>query len=91
MAAEIKIHLRYNLETGKKDIIIEYDSEDDAMPYEHEQRHRQIVQQLIGQGLVDEEDVGNILVGRVENEKAPADQRREDAPVQQGQAAGAGE
>lgn len=66
MASEIKIHLKYNIETGKKDIVIEYDSEDDALPYEHEKRHRRLVEELVGKGVLDSGDVGNILVGRHE-------------------------
>lgn len=69
MSAEIKIHLRFNVETGKKDIVIEYDSEDDALAWEHEQRHREIVEQLVGAGVLDPDDVGNVKVGRVEAEK----------------------
>lgn len=73
MASEIKIHLRFNVRTGKKDLVIEYESDDDALPYEHEQRHREIVETLIGKGLVGADDVGEVLVGRVEGqgERAP--------------------
>ena len=81
MAAEIKIHLRFNVETGKKDIVVEYDSEDDAMAWEHEQRHRELVEQLVGSGVLDPNDVGNVRVGRVEGEG-----RKQADPQQQPQA-----
>ena len=83
MAADIKIHLRFNVETGKKDIVIEYDSEDDALPYEHEQRHRQIVEALVGKGVLDADDVGDVKVGRVEGGGVETPQTSEQpaAPV----------
>lgn len=85
--SEIKIHLRYNLETGKKDIIIKYESDDDALPYEHEQRHWEIVEQLIGEGVIDPEDVGNVRVGKLHDEDLSTPQQ-ESTPQQQPQKAG---
>ena len=88
MASEIKIHLRFNVETGKKDIVIEYDTDADAMAWEHEQRHREIVEQLVGSGVLDADDVGNIAVGRVEGEKKKQTETQEQT---QGQAESVGE
>jgi hypothetical protein len=88
MSAEIKIHMKFNVETGKKDIVIEYDTEDDALPYEHEQRHREILEQLIGKGILKPDDVGNVKVGRVEGQKGSTTQQQ-DAP--QGQTEGVGQ
>ncbi len=85
--AEIKIHLKFNLETGKKDIIIEYESEDDAMPYEHEQRHWEIVEQLIGQGVISPDDVGNVRVGKLHDEEQSTPSQQ-STPAQQTQKAG---
>ncbi len=87
MAAEIKIHLRFNIETGKKDIVIEYDSEDDALPFEHEQRHWEIVEQLIGQGVIDPNDVGNVRVGKVSEQKQ-GDAAAQDIQTPQAQKSG---
>ena len=50
--AEITLRLRFNLETGKKDIYIDFVSDDDSLPMEHEQDHREIVEDLIGQGVL---------------------------------------
>jgi len=73
--ADIRIQLRYNLETGKKDIIIKYDSEDDALPYEHEQRHWEIVEELIGEGIISPDDVGQIRVGKASDQEQTSDQQ----------------
>lgn len=66
--AEMTIRLVSNPRTGKRDIYIDYESEDDALPYEHEEDHRDVVEQLLGQGILDPDDVGQIKVGRVRPE-----------------------
>lgn len=66
--AEINIRLIYNLETGKKDIYIDFESDSDALPIEHEEAHRGIVEQLIGQKVITEQEAGEVVVRRVEPE-----------------------
>ena len=61
---EISIRFRMNLESGTKDIVIEFESDEDAMRHEHERRHRQIVEQLVGQGLLQAGEVGEVIVER---------------------------
>ena len=62
---EITIRLRYNVQTGKKDIFIGYESEEDMTGYEHEQQHKQIVRDLIRKGVLDSGEAGDIVVERV--------------------------
>jgi FtsH ternary system domain X3-analog len=64
--AELTIRLRRDPETGKHDIIIDLESDADALPHEHEQMHREAVEKLIGK-----DNVGKVIVER-ESEKAPA-------------------
>lgn len=64
--AEIYIKLIYNLESGKKDIFIDFESDADALPIEHEEGHRDIVEQLIGQKVVSAEEVGDVVIKRLE-------------------------
>ena len=45
--AEMTIRLRCDPETGKKDIIISLRSDADALPHEHEQQHRALVDKLL--------------------------------------------
>jgi hypothetical protein len=54
--AEVTIRFRFNRKTGQKDMVISYESEDDALPHEHERDHRALAEQLLGQKLDD--DVG---------------------------------
>ena len=70
--AEMTIRLRTNPETGKKDIIISLRSDEDALPHEHEQQHRALVDKVINGGLIKAEELGKIVVEREEEEKAPA-------------------
>ena len=67
--AEMIIMLRRDPDTGKQNIIIKLDSEPDALPLEHEQMHRALVEKLIGKGIKPE-DMGEIIVER-ESEKQP--------------------
>ena len=63
--ADITIKLIYNLETGKQDIYVDFVSDDDALPIEHERDHRQLIEQLIGQGVLKPSDVGQVKVSRL--------------------------
>ena len=66
--ADMIIMLRRDPNTGKQNIIIKLDSEPDAMPMEHENMHRQLVEKVLGKKL---EDFGEIIIER-ESEAAPA-------------------
>ena len=69
--AEMTIRLRCDPVTGKKDIIVSLRSDEDALPHEHEQQHRALVDKLLERGLLKEGELGKITVER-EEEKAPA-------------------
>jgi len=68
---EVTLQLRINPQTGKKDIIIAMRSDEDALPHEHEQQHRALVDKVINGGLLKAEELGKIVVERVQEEKAP--------------------
>jgi hypothetical protein len=63
--AEITIRLRRDPQSGKHDIIIDMESDQDALPHEHEQMHRAAVEKLIGK-----ENVGKVIIER-EQDAAP--------------------
>ncbi|MFO0878492.1 MAG: hypothetical protein U0840_14225 [Gemmataceae bacterium] len=67
--AEMTIRLFPDPTTGKKNIIISLHSDDDALPIEHEQQHRALVEKLINGGLVKATEIGKISVEREEDEK----------------------
>ena len=69
---------RTNPKTGKRDIYIDYESEDDALPFEHEEDHRDVVEKLLGQGILDPDDIGQVKVGRVQPEAPKRESVTED-------------
>ena len=62
--AELNIHLQIDPETGKKNLIIEYDSDADMLPVEHEEEHRRLVNEIVEGGLVKAEELGKVVVKR---------------------------
>lgn len=58
---DILIRLRGNTLTGRREIVIDYESDDDLTQAEHEQRHRQIVEQLIREGHITRDDVEDLV------------------------------
>jgi hypothetical protein len=84
------IRLRCDPATGKKDILISLRSDEDALPVEHEQQHRALVEKLIEGGLLKAGELGQILVEREQPEGQPAAPAGE-APQAGRKAAGAGQ
>ena len=78
--ALLTIRLIPDPQTGKKNIVIALRSDEDALPHEHEQQHRALVDKLIEGGLVKAEEMGTVTVTREEEEKAPPARPR-PAPV----------
>jgi hypothetical protein len=69
--AEMTIRLIPDPTTGKKNIIISLSSDAEAMPHEHEQQHRALVDKLIQGGIVKATELGKISVEREEDAKVP--------------------
>jgi hypothetical protein len=61
--AEVTIRFRHNPATGKRELIIGYESDSDALPHEHEKDHRALAEQLLGVPLGD--DIEGVRVERV--------------------------
>ena len=77
--AEMTIRLRCDPVTGKKDIIIDLKSDADALPIEHEQQHKALVEKLIHGGLLKPGELGQVVVEREQpagEHAAPAVQER---------------
>ena len=70
--AEMTIRLRCDPETGKKDIIITLRSDADALPHEHEQQHKALVDKLLEKGIVKAAELGQVVVEREQKEQEPA-------------------
>lgn len=63
--AEMTIRLIPDPDTGKKNIIISLKSDADAMPHEHEQSHRALVEKVLN-GIANKAEIGTITVEREE-------------------------
>lgn len=61
--AAMQIILKRDPASGKQNIWVKLESDPDAIPIEHEQLHRSLVQKLIGVGL-DPDDLGELIVDR---------------------------
>lgn len=68
--AQMTIMLRRDPATGKQNVLVKLDSDPDALPIEHEQHHRKLVEKLVGR-VLDPADMGEIIIER-EPEGQPA-------------------
>lgn len=68
---EMTIKLRRDPETGKQNIIIKLRSDEDALPQEHEQMHRALVDKLINGGILKAGEEGKLLIEREEETTTP--------------------
>ena len=87
--AELNIRLQIDPETGKKNLIIEYESDSDMLPMEHEEEHRQLVNSLVEGGVVKAEELGKVVVAREQAAPVAAsedDEQADDEPesIEQG-------
>ena len=83
--AQMTIMLRRDPNTGKQNIIIKLDSDSDALPQEHEQLHRELVEKVLGKKL---EDYGEIIIERESAAEPATPQKTESPPERQKEAQG---
>jgi len=76
-------HIRLDVDpaTKKRTIVISYESDSDALPHEHEEAHRQLLEKLFEKGVVGKGDT--IKVER-EGQTAPAAQETAEKAERQG-------
>jgi hypothetical protein len=83
--SDIEIRFRMNMKTGKKDIVIDFHGDEDLMRHEHERKHREVVERLVGEGVIMADEVGEIVVERaapgqpVKQQEPPQDDRVAEA------------
>lgn len=64
----ITISFVYDPENNRRELWIDYESEADWLPAEHERRHRHIVKRLIAEGKLDPDQIDRVQV-RVEGKE----------------------
>jgi hypothetical protein len=80
MPSELTLRLRVDPKTGKREVVVDYTSDADALPIEHEDEHRRLAGKVVEGGLHN----GKLEVTRPVEEPAaqlPAD----ETPAAQGQ------
>ncbi len=86
--AELTILLRRDPETGRQNIVVKLDSDPDALPIEHEQLHKRIIEKLVGKGMKPE-DLGEVIITR-EGEVQPVQPTQQPNEGQREKAAQSG-
>jgi DNA-binding GntR family transcriptional regulator len=79
--ATLILRLDIDPNTKKKNVWVKYDSDSDALPMEHEEQHKKIVEALLAGGAVKAEDLGTITIER-EGQGAAKTEEKKDAPTQ---------
>jgi hypothetical protein len=84
--ASVRIRLEIDPRTSKRTVVITYESDSDALPHEHEEAHRALVQKLFEGGLAREGDAVVVERERAGEGALPAEERREGdrKPVKEG-------
>ncbi len=85
--ASVLIVLRRDPATGKQNIIVKLESDADALPVEHEQMHKAVVEKLIGKGMK-VEDLGEIIIEREGQTQPPVGEQEPAAPERAKEAQG---
>ncbi len=78
--AKVKLSLVWNKKTRKRDIIVDYLSDGDALAMEHESDHKALINQLIEGGLLQAEEAGLVITQR--ETESRVDVSSEDAITQ---------
>lgn len=82
---EMTIQLRRDPQTGKQNIIVKLRSDEDALPHEHEQMHRALVDKLIEGGILKAGEAGKLVIEREEETASPASGTDSSEPQRQTQ------
>jgi hypothetical protein len=85
--ATMQIILRRDPASGKQNIWVKLDSDPDALPIEHEQMHKKLVEKLIGVGI-SPDDMGEIIVEREAVAEPAAPEKQTNEPEKQKTAQG---
>lgn len=79
--ATLTLRLEVDPVTKKKNVWVKYESDSDALPLEHEEEHKRLVEALLAGGKVKPEELGTITIER--EGQGPVDAgKKADAPAQ---------
>ena len=79
--ATLILRLDIDPHTKKKNVWVKLDSDSDALPMEHEEQHKRIVEALLANGGLKAEDLGTITIER-EGQGAAVKEEKKEVPAQ---------
>ena len=79
--ATLILRLDIDPNTKKKNVWVKYDSDSDALPMEHEEQHKKIVEALLAGGAVKPEELGTLVIER-EGQGAVTKEKPNETPAQ---------
>ncbi|MEJ7604374.1 MAG: hypothetical protein WKG01_41320 [Kofleriaceae bacterium] len=75
--AELVLRLRVDPQTGKREVVVDYASDSDALPIEHEDEHRRLAGKVVEGGLAS----GKVSVTREGDNSVPESPAASEQPV----------
>jgi hypothetical protein len=87
---EMTIQLRRDPDTGRQNIVVKLRTDEDALPHEHEQMHRELVEKLINGGILKAGEEGDLVIEREEETAVSEPVRDIPEPQRQAQRQGGG-
>lgn len=75
--ATLTLRLEIDPVTKKKNVLVKLDSDSDALPMEHEEQHKKLVEALLAGGHVKPEELGTITIEREGQGPAQGDAKGE--------------
>jgi hypothetical protein len=75
--ASVRIRLEIDPKTSKRTVVIAYESDSDALPHEHEEAHRALVQKLFEGGIARDGDTIKVEREAAGEAGATEEERRE--------------
>jgi len=82
--ATLILRLEIDPVTNKKNVWVKYDSDSDALPAEHEEEHKRLVEALLAGGVVKAEELGTITIEREGQGPATPEKKGEAPAVREG-------
>ena len=58
---DIRIRLRANVQTGQREIVIDYEADPSRTRVEHERRHRELVELLVARGSITRDEAAQVV------------------------------
>jgi FtsH ternary system domain X3-analog len=75
--ATLILRLEIDPNTKKKNVFVKLDSDADALPHEHEEQHKKILEALLAGGKLKAEELGTITIEREGQGPVPGEAKKD--------------